>query len=163
MYCDQGFAKGFEKSAGDVSKASEEIGKKAIAGMSKSMDRLSDSIDLDIDAEPTIKPVLDLSDVANGVKTMDKMLYTQKSVELAGNVNIGMNTAMERNQNEKSKVYNDSGVISEIGKLREDINALAGAIAQMKLVMDTGSVVGALAGPMDSALGMRAKYGLRGN
>lgn len=163
MYCDQGLVKGFEKSADDVSKASEEIGKQAIAGMSKSMDSLSDLVDLDIDVEPTIKPVLDLSDISNGVKDMDKMLYTQKSVELAGNVNFGMNSALERNQNEKTKVYNDSGVITEIGKLREDINSLAEAIAQMKLVMDTGTVVGALAGPIDSALGMRAKYGLRGN
>lgn len=163
MYCDQGLVKGFEKSADDVSKASEEIGKQAIAGMSKSMDSLSDLVDFDIDVEPTIRPVLDLSDIANGVKDMDKMLYTQKSVELAGNVNFGINSALETNQNEKTKVYNDSGVITEIGKLREDINSLAEAIAQMKLVMDTGTVVGALAGPMDSALGMRAKYGLRGN
>lgn len=163
MYCDLGLAKGIKDNTDSISKASEAIGEQAISGMTKSLNILSDSIDLDIDAEPTIRPVLDLTNIADGVKNIDKMLYTQKSLELAGNVNLGINSAMERNQNEKTKVYNDAGVISEIGKLREDINTLAGAIAQMKFVMDTGTVVGALAGPMDSALGMRVKYGLRGN
>lgn len=163
LYCDQGLVKGFERGAKDISKASEEIGNYAIAGISKSMNRISDVIDLDIDADPTIKPVLDLTDVSNGIKNMDKMLYTQKSIDLAGNVNISMNSSLEKNQNEKAKVYNDSGVIKEIGKLREDIGNLAGAIAQMRLVMDTGTLVGALSGPMDSVLGMRTKYGQRGN
>ena len=163
MYCDKGLIEGLENGADDIFKASEVIGEQAVTGMTKTIKRLSDNIDLYIESDPTIKPVLDLSDIKNGSKDIDKMLYNKKSVELADNVNFAMNTALERNQNEKTKTYNDSGVISEIGKLREDINVLAGAITQMKLVMDTGTIVGALAGPMDSALGMRAKYGLRGN
>jgi tape measure domain-containing protein len=163
MYCDKGLIQGLEKSANEVSKASEYVGKQAIKGLSKSIDGMSDTIDFDIDADPTIKPVLDLTDVSNGVKDLNKMLYTQKTIDLAGNVNFAMNSASERNLSEKAKVYNDSGVIKEIGRLREDIGSLAGAIAQMKLVMDTGTLVGALSGPMDSALGMRAKYGQRGN
>lgn len=163
VYCDQGLINGFDKCSEDVTKAAEAIGKQALNGMRGTMSGLSDMVDLDIDAEPTIRPVLDLSEIANGVRDMDNMMCAQKSVELAGNVNVGMNSTLEENQNAKVKPYNDSGVIKEIGKLREDISMLAEAVSQMKLVMDTGTLVGALAGPMDSALGMRTKYEQRGN
>lgn len=166
MYCDEGLVKGFDKSAKDVSIASEAIGDQALKGMSRSVSKLSDTdfvFDIEVNTEPVIKPVLDLTNVTNGVREMDRMLYANRSMELASNVNVGTNAALEKNQNEKVKPYNDAGVINEIGNLREDISNLASAIAQMKFVMDTGTVVGALAGPMDSALGMRAKYGRRGN
>ena len=47
-------------------------------------------------------------------------------------------------------------VITELRALREDINTLGEEMADMQIVMDTGALVGATAGPMDKALGARS-------
>ena len=46
--------------------------------------------------------------------------------------------------------------------MRGDISDLSDAVKQMQIVMDTGVLVGAIAEPMDSALGRRAIYAGRG-
>ena len=57
----------------------------------------------------------------------------------------------------------NSDVVNEIRALREDLSYMEEAISEMQVVMDTGALVGQMAGPMDNALGQRAIRSGRGN
>lgn len=58
---------------------------------------------------------------------------------------------------------NNDGVIKEINNLRKDISQLSDTVGRMKIVMDTGELVGAIATPIDRALGRQSVYIKRGN
>ena len=54
-------------------------------------------------------------------------------------------------------------IVMELRALREDMAVMGEEISNMQVVMDTGALVGATAGPMDKALGQRAVRFGRGN
>jgi hypothetical protein len=58
--------------------------------------------------------------------------------------------------------YDDARVVASIATLDARLDALAAAISSIQIRMDSGALVGAIAGPMDSALGKRAVYAGRG-
>ena len=51
--------------------------------MSSVISNIADMVENGIDAEPTITPVLDLSNVTNGFNTLDDMFNARRSTELA--------------------------------------------------------------------------------
>lgn len=112
-YSDLGMIKGLKEYSSKVSKASENIGKVASNGMSKAMSNIN-FID-DIDSQPTIRPVLDLSDVSAGAKSINGMLNMTPSVGVMTNIE-SINSMMNKRQN---GVNND--VVSAIDDLRKDL------------------------------------------
>ena len=112
-YSDLGMIKGLKEYSSKVSKASENIGKVASNGMSKAMSNIN-FID-DIDSQPTIRPVLDLSDVSAGAKSINGMLNMTPSVGVMTNIG-SISSMMNKRQN---GVNND--VVSAIDDLRKDL------------------------------------------
>lgn len=72
----QGLAEGLKKSD-PVANAAEGVGKEAIFAMQKSLSGLGSVLSGDMDVNPTITPVLDLSDVEKDSKFIDRMLATK--------------------------------------------------------------------------------------
>lgn len=62
-FSDQGFAVGLTRHAGQVEEASKDVGKTAVDSLKKSMSGLSAIVNDEMDADPVIRPVLDLSSV----------------------------------------------------------------------------------------------------
>ena len=58
---------------------------------------------------------------------------------------------------------NNSDVVAELKSLRGEMAAMAEKMERMRVVLDTGTLVGEMVGPMDTALGQRATYKGRGN
>ena len=80
----QGLIKGLEDSSAKVGKASDAVGQEAIDRMKASMLRMSDVIGKDVDVNPTIKPILDLTNVKKSSAQLGTMLGTKPiSVEAA--------------------------------------------------------------------------------
>ena len=71
---DEGFIKGLEGYSDKVGKASEGVGKEAVDGIKSSISKIADAVNSDIDAEPTIRPVLDLTDIQNGSKKIGDLM-----------------------------------------------------------------------------------------
>ena len=57
-----------------------------------------DMVNSDIDSEPTIKPVLDLSNITDGVNQMDGMLSANRSINLAASSSGTMNNNVTAQQ-----------------------------------------------------------------
>lgn len=70
----QGFADGLNKSSTLVTDATESVGTAMIDSMKESMAGLSDALSSEIDADPTITPVLDLSQVQQDADSMKSIL-----------------------------------------------------------------------------------------
>ena len=165
MYSDKGFAVGLMQYASVVSSSATQVGKEAVSSLSNSISRISSMVTDGIDAEPTIRPVLDLSNIQNGVKSVNGMFNPNRTLSLG--LSLG-STIQPQAGNDSFKSLKDTTiaandkVVSAIDSLKEDVSTLADAIRNIKLVMDTGALVGAISPEMDRSLGQIAAYNKRG-
>jgi hypothetical protein len=167
MYIDQGLAGGLEKFAKVVKNSAVGVGETAMTGLQKSMSNISDVINSDADFQPTIRPVLDLSDVQAGSNMIGGM-FGKQTVALAGvangiTISNSSNLANLASQMEKINESGNNDVVDAISGLRNDFNSLSDAISKMKITMDSGVVVGELVGKIDNSLGRISNHKERGN
>lgn len=71
---DEGLALGITKFAGRVSNAVSTLGDNTISGFSDVVSKVSDLMTKDVDFQPTIRPVMDLSEVRAGGTQIDSLL-----------------------------------------------------------------------------------------
>lgn len=135
----------------------------AAAGLSNSvmnsfgspMDYVARMANGDIAYDPTIRPVLDSSSIARGAYGINSM-FNNQNVTLSG---LSGQLAADIGQLDSR----NSDIIAELEALREEMSYLSEDMQNMQVVMDTGALVGTMAGPMDKAMGRRAIYRGRGN
>lgn len=111
-----GFVNALSDYATKAYKASANMATSAKEGLKESISKISNLVDEGIDANPTIRPVLDLTNIKSGIGEMNGMLG-QRAVVNAGIVGSLTNL---KNQNG----INDD-VISALSKLREDLSNLS--------------------------------------
>jgi len=85
--CDEGMAIGFYNNAGMVANAAATVAKDSLSVMSNTVAKLGTSILDGIDAQPTIRPVMDLSEIQNGVKSVNG-LFGSNSMNIATSARI---------------------------------------------------------------------------
>ncbi len=155
---------GFVNALGDYAdRAYDEGTRIAISardGLQRAVDKISETVENGIDTQPTIRPVLDLTNVSDGTRRLNTLLNSQRTYELASRTGYGFNYAMG-NRQMSINVENDD-VVNAIGELRNDIRIMADVMGKMQVVMDTGALVGTIVRPMDSALGQLSIYKKRG-
>ena len=96
----------------DVNKSSTRIAKRSTKSLSSALNKITDMFNGDVN-EPTIRPVLDLSDVENGVGTMNSMFGTDPSVGVLMRAQ-SVNSMMKNSQN------GDTALLKAVKGLRED-------------------------------------------
>ena len=94
-----GMANGLLKYAGKVKDASVKVGESALESMASTISKLAQVTTDDLDSQPTIRPVLDLTEVQNGLSGMDGMFGSKsigvRSNTIATNISSRMNRAAE--------------------------------------------------------------------
>lgn len=86
QYLDEGLVVGLNEYSYKVSDSAEGVGKDAVKSMSNAISGITDAVESDIDSQPTIKPVLDLSNVENGADKINGMFGMHPSVDVMSNV-----------------------------------------------------------------------------
>ena len=79
-YSDEGFAQGLRYYSGLVRSSAEDLGGQALNSLKTSIATISQAVSDDIDYQPTIRPVLDLSDIQTGVKTLDTIFSKNQAL-----------------------------------------------------------------------------------
>ena len=79
-YSDEGFAQGLRYYSGVVRSSAEDLGGQALNSLKTSIAMISQAVSDDIDYQPTIRPVLDLSDIQTGVKTLDTIFSKNQAL-----------------------------------------------------------------------------------
>ena len=98
QYLDEGLVVGLNKYSGKVSNSAESVGNDAIKSMSGALSGISLAVDSDIDSQPSIRPVLDLSNIESGAGTIGDLLSMEPSVGVLANVG-SISSLMNKRQN----------------------------------------------------------------
>ena len=156
-YSDEGLARGLLKYSSRVTYASKLTGERAVSAVQNSIANIAQAIDNGIgDSEPTIRPVLDLSNVQNGSRVINGMfgngyLSLNNAYALNG---AGRFSGFQRSIETVNARTDNSDIVSAIDTLTKRIDILGNDMQQIKVVMDTGALVGQMSKPMDRSLGM---------
>ena len=135
--------------------AMEDLSNAMIVSFGNPLDYVGQIASGEIEYDPSIRPVLDTSNIARGAYGINAMLDNQNmaisgfSGKLATDI-TGLDTT-------------NMNMVNELRALRSDMNTMTEQITNMQIVMDGGQLVGAIAPTMDNALGNRATMRRRGN
>ena len=143
----EGLIIGIDRMGSSVYKAGKSIGMNAINSISGSISRISNFVETGIDAQPTIRPVLDLSDVRAGAGAISSMFGNGTTLGVSANVG-----AISSMMNARSQNGVNGDIVSAIDKLRKDIGNMDRTTYQINgVTYDDGSNVA-------SAIGEIARY-----
>lgn len=155
VYATMGFINGIQKNEEAVGSTMNGLSGTVIDAFGNPMQYVASMANGDIQYDPSIRPILDTSGIARGAYGINSMFQNQNVTlsGLSGQIAADIGQLDSRN----------SDVVEELKALREEMSGLSDDIQQMQVVMDTGALVGTMAGPMDKAMGRRAIYRGRGN
>lgn len=159
-YSGMGFVQGLGSYVEHSRDAADEMASSAVDGATTTISLISDLIKDGVEIEPTIRPVLDLSNVARGAGEINGLFDTPHTIGLAGQASASFGASYGHGSGTVSA--DNSSVVYAIRELRGDVSALSQQLQKMRIVLDTGALVGSLSGPMDAALGQRLIYQGRG-
>ena len=94
-YAMQGFVNGIIGGGSSVGKAAETVAQKAISTTRDAIARLAETVTNGIDTEPTIRPVLDLSNVESGTRRISAMFSRNQAMSIGSRMNPGSITEPE--------------------------------------------------------------------
>ena len=116
----EGLALGMDKLGGMVKDSAVSVAKNAIDGTKNAISRIADVVNSDIDAQPTIRPVLDLSEVTAGAGAINGMFGMTPSIGVMSNLG-SISSSMNGRQNGAN---ND--VITAIKTLGKQLSGMHG-------------------------------------
>jgi tape measure domain-containing protein len=130
----EGFALGIDKDTRLPINSATRMAVSAIDSTKEVISKIGRLLDSDVDVQPTISPVVDLSNVKAGAGAINGLLG--QDVMLGASANLSaINYGMSRNQNG----VNDD-VVSAINKLRKDLGNISGDTYQINgVTYDDGS------------------------
>ena len=133
-YVVEGFALGIDKNSHMAKDSTVDMADYTIDTMSYAVSRISEMINTDIDSQPTIRPVLDLSDVRSGVNAIGGMFG---SSSLGVNSNVSAISSM---MNSRGQNGTNADVVSAIDKLNKKMDNFGNTTYQINgVTYDDGS------------------------
>lgn len=136
IYTSEGLYVGIMSYSDRLYHAGESVANNAKDGLSKAVAKISSMISSDMDVNPTIRPVLDISDVADGVGQINSM-FNGQSLGLTANLNAISSSMAQKNQNGTT---ND--VISAIKDLSSSLGGRTGDTYNINgITYDDGSSI----------------------
>ena len=119
IWLGEGLIIGMKTISHSVYKTGQELGETSTTAMSSTISKIAEIFGSDLDSQPTIRPVVDLSEVRAGADSITGMF--SKAVEFGPVANAGIiNTAMNR----QIQNSGDSEIVSAIRDLRKDVGNL---------------------------------------
>ena len=130
----EGLVIGIGEMGRKVYNAGHDLGKSATNSISSAVSNIANAINTDIDTQPTIRPVLDLSDVQSGAVRLGNLLGG-KSVGVRANVG-----AISYMMNSRSQNGTNADVVSAIDKLNKKMDNFGNTTYQVNgVTYDDGS------------------------
>ena len=160
-YTGLGFVKGLQDYVDRSYAAGSEMAESAEGGLSGVLQTIADIVSGGFDMEPVIRPVLDLSAVSAGADALNNLFYSQRAVGLVGQAAVAFEAQRGGSSQTSISVDNDD-VVAELRTLRGEMASMLERMEKLRVVLNTGALVGELAEPMDVALGQRSTQRGRG-
>ena len=161
----EGFISGMNSQEGAVEAASADLSNGAVDSATDAMAAFAALMSQEIDANPTITPVMDLSNITAGSEAINGMLAGEKELSLAGAGGSYSSSSIPRSDNGTSEYRGQdlSGVYASIQSLGDRITTMADRMSQLQIVMNTGALVGEVTDGINRNLGAKTTYRRRRN
>jgi phage-related protein len=167
-YLMEGLANGITNTADGVNRSLEAVADGALDIAQSSAMSLLDV--LNDESDPSIQPVVDLTNAENALDWMDSRLAGDRAVTLSATRSANLAGTVSRNANRQNgkadpndpEALSASGnrdVVDAIQSMGERIDGVARAVANMKVVMNSRKLVGEIKSDMNTALGELAERG----
>ena len=110
-FADMGMAEGFRKYTVVVRKSAEDVGEESMGAFQAAVSKISEVLNSDMDSSPTIRPVLDMSELQSGIHDMNSMFSGTTidigsarvaTAKIANQMNSQMGNAPQEIQNGKA-------------------------------------------------------------
>lgn len=163
-YLSLGLAQGITDETGSVVQGVQDVSDTALSTMMNLAQRVGDIASDDFEYEPSIQPVVDMSDVQNGVDWLNDTLFqngtvalnAERTAGLAANVvrRAEVTKAQQEEDNKADQKANpNADIVSSVEALGEHIDSIARAVANMKVQMNGRKLVGEIINDVDEGLG----------
>ena len=163
-YLSLGLAQGITDETDSVVQGVQDVSNTALSTMMDLAQRVGDIASDDFEYEPSIQPVVDMSDVQNGVDWLNDTLFqngtvalnAERTAGLAANVvrRAEVTKAQQEEDNKADQKANpNADIVSSVEALGEHIDSIARAVANMKVQMNGRKLVGEIINDVDEGLG----------
>ena len=163
-YLSLGLAQGITDETDSVVQGVQDVSDTALSTMMDLAQRVGDIASDDFEYEPSIQPVVDMSDVQNGVDWLNDTLFqngtvalnAERTAGLAANVvrRAEVTKAQQEEANKADQKANpNADIVSSVEALGEHIDSIARAVANMKVQINRRKLVGEIINDVDEGLG----------
>lgn len=163
-YLSLGLAQGITDETDSVVQGVQDVSDTALSTMMDLAQRVGDIASDDFEYEPSIQPVVDMSDIQNGVDWLNDTLFQNGTVALNAERTAGLAANVVRRaevtkaQQEEAtkadqKANPNADIVSSVEALGEHIDSIARAVASMKVQMNGRKLVGEIINDVDEGLG----------
>ena len=157
-----GMSNGFVENSNLAATAAGEVGDETMDVIVGIVQRIQDMLDGNLEYRPTIRPIMDATNIQNGVSAINDM-FGNRYLGSLGNINYVSQMRADRGNIVNPTVEVDNGnVVDAINNVGSRIEKLETAMYNMQIQMDSGATVGQIYNKMDKRLGRQAKYKERG-
>lgn len=163
-YLSLGLAQGITDETDSVVQGVQDVSNTALSTMMDLAQRVGDIASDDFEYEPSIQPVVDMSDVQNGVDWLNDTLFQNGTVALNAERTAGLAANVVRKaevtkaqQEEANKpdpnANSNADIVESVETLADHIDGIARAVANMKVQMNGRKLVGEIINDVDEGLG----------
>lgn len=163
-YLSLGLAQGITNETDSVVQGVQDVSNTALSTMMDLAQRVGDIASDDFEYEPSIQPVVDMSDVQNGVDWLNDTLFqngtvalnAERTAGLAANVvrRAEVTKAQQEEDNKADQKANpNADIVESVENLADHIDGIARAVANMKVQMNGRKLVGEIINDVDEGLG----------
>lgn len=157
-----GMSNGFTENSNLITNAASEISDEAMNVIVGIVQRIQDMLDGNLEYTPTIRPVMDATNIQNGVSAINSM-FGNRYLGSLGNIDYVSRIRADRGNIINPIVEVDNtNVVDAINNVGSRIDKLEAAMYNMQIQMDSNATVGQIYNKMDKRLGRQAKYKERG-
>ena len=165
-YISQGLALGIREDTKDPVNASKDMVKNIIDSTDGALSNLSWLLANGVDTNPTITPVLDLSNVQKGMSDLNGQFGNRKmGLDVSGVAARAGVSAWNLSAHPETiqNGTNLTGVYERMTTLGNQIVEMGNQIQKMRVVLDTGALVGGVTDGVDANIGRKTFYATRRN
>lgn len=163
-YLSLGLAQGITNETDSVVQGVQDVSDTALSTMMDLAQRVGDIASDDFEYEPSIQPVVDMSDVQNGVDWLNDTLFQNGTVALNADRTAGLaanvvrraevTKAQQEEANKADQKANpNADIVSSVEALGEHIDSIALAVSRMQVSLDKRKLVGEIINDVDEGLG----------
>ena len=163
-FLSQGMAIGITDGQGEVVRSMTDLTDEVINGATSTMATISGLMSQEIDANPTITPVLDMSNVKSGANYINGVLNGDYNLSAGIGGDYASNSVPRSGRSSGEYQGTDlTGINAKISDLGSRITALGNQMSNLQIVMDSGELVGSISGGVSSKIGRKSTYNRRRN